>query len=373
MTGFDTKISNASVSVVIVAAGGSVRVGFNKLTALLPNGKTVLENAVTPFCDIKNIRQIVIAVPAGSVGVYEREFRDKIDGNVELITVAGGLTRTESVKNALERVTSDYVLIHDGARPYVKPSLILRVLEATVKGDIAIPAIPVTDSLITDGCPVNRETLKAVQTPQGFKTAMLKDAYLSAKGQFTDDATVFYNRYGFTYTVDGDPENRKITYPHDLGQRTGAGYDLHRLTEGDGITLGGVKIPCEFSTVAHSDGDALIHAVMDAALTALGKPDIGYYFPDTDEAYEGICSLDLLAQVVKLLADEGWHIANVSAEVIAQKPKLAVYVPKMIDKLANALNLPTHCVGIAATTNEGVGVIGEAKAMAAFACVLISR
>ncbi len=155
--------------------------------------------------------------------------------------------------------------------------------------------------------------------------------------------------------------------------RIGHGYDVHRLTEGRALILGGVTIPYERGLLGHSDADVLTHAVMDALLGAAGLGDIGRHFPDTDPAYAGADSLKLLDHVAGLLAREGWRVVNVDATILAQRPKLAPYIDRMRDNLAARLGLERGRVNVKATTEEGLGFTGSGEGMAAHAVCLLER
>ena len=154
--------------------------------------------------------------------------------------------------------------------------------------------------------------------------------------------------------------------------RVGMGYDVHRLTEERPLILGGVEIPYEKGLLGHSDADVLVHAVMDALLGAAAMGDIGKHFPDTDPAYKGISSMKLLRHVGHLLQEENYQIINIDATIIAQKPKMAPYIPKMVKNVAEVLGLETDQVNIKATTEEGLGFTGSGEGISAQAiCSLL--
>lgn len=155
--------------------------------------------------------------------------------------------------------------------------------------------------------------------------------------------------------------------------RIGHGYDVHRLTEGRKLILGGVEIPYERGLLGHSDADVLTHAVMDALLGAAALGDIGRHFPDSDPAYAGADSLALLDQVVALLERNGWQVGNVDATVLAQKPKLAPYIPRMRDNLAARMRVEPGQVNVKATTEEGLGFTGSGEGIAAHAVCLLTK
>lgn len=152
--------------------------------------------------------------------------------------------------------------------------------------------------------------------------------------------------------------------------RIGNSYDIHELKEGKGIKIGGVSIPCEFEVVAHSDGDVLIHAIIDAILGALALGDIGKFFPDTDSRYEGIDSMKLLKKVKEVYENYG-RILNIDATIVLEKPKLRSYIDSMRIEIAETLEIATNQINVKATTNEKVGAVGNSEAIVAMASVLI--
>ena len=164
---------------------------------------------------------------------------------------------------------------------------------------------------------------------------------------------------------------------HNMTERThimriGKGYDVHRLTEGRDLILGGVKIPYDKGLLGHSDADVLVHAVMDALLGAAALGDIGEHFPDTDPAYKGISSIELLRHVGKLLEENCYIIENIDATIIAQKPKLKEYRPQMVDNIAGALGIEKSRVNVKATTEEGLGFTGNGEGISSQAITLLT-
>ena len=155
--------------------------------------------------------------------------------------------------------------------------------------------------------------------------------------------------------------------------RVGHGYDVHRLVEGRALILGGVTVPFDRGLLGHSDADVLTHAVMDALLGAAALGDIGKLFPDSEAAYAGADSIALLERVTALLREHGWQVGNVDATVVAQAPRLALYIPEMRRRLAEAMGLDVDCVSVKATTEERLGFTGSGEGMAAHAVALIER
>ncbi len=155
--------------------------------------------------------------------------------------------------------------------------------------------------------------------------------------------------------------------------RIGQGMDVHQLVEGRELLLAGVKIPCDKGLLGHSDADVALHALCDALLGAAAMRDIGYHFPDTDPAYEGADSRGLLRSVRQMLCDAGYLISNVDVTIVAQAPKLAPFIPTMVENIASDLLMPQDRVSIKATTTEHLGFIGQGEGIAAFAIALIAK
>ncbi|NLI24897.1 MAG: 2-C-methyl-D-erythritol 2,4-cyclodiphosphate synthase [Bacteroidales bacterium] len=155
--------------------------------------------------------------------------------------------------------------------------------------------------------------------------------------------------------------------------RIGFGYDIHRLKEGIPLVLGGVNVPSDRGCVAHSDGDVLLHALMDAMLGAAGLRDIGWHFPDSSEEFRGIDSKKLLVRVRDLISEQGFRVGNIDTTVLLEKPRIRDFIPQMQQVLASLLNISPSQIGIKAGTNEGVGEVGQGLAVAAWAVVLLEE
>ncbi len=155
--------------------------------------------------------------------------------------------------------------------------------------------------------------------------------------------------------------------------RVGLGYDIHRLVKGRKLFLGGVQIPFTKGLLGHSDADVLLHAVCDALLGAAGERDIGYHFPTTDDAYKGISSLELLSQALRIIKKKKYQPVNVDVVVLAEAPKIGKYVDQIKKNIAAVLKIQKNRIGIKATTNEGVGLIGQGQAIAALAIVSLNK
>ncbi len=372
------------ICAVIPAAGSGSRTGFEQNKVLQKyDGIPVLRRTVSAFAEDEQIERICVCIRECDRAQISALLSD-IPG---ISLVCGGATRTESVKNALEHLAKeqtppDYVLIHDAARPFVSAKVIRDCIETMRAFGSAVCSLPCTDTLVSASngmvCgKLDRESTFLVQTPQGFSFPQLLAAYrkITPQDVFTDDAGVFAKYIAPPRLFTGERTNIKLTFREDFCMaqfRTGVGIDTHAFgTSGDHITLGGVKIPSERQLLAHSDGDVLVHAVMDALLSAAGLFDIGHYFPDTDPQYKGADSLILLANVKELIKKEGFAVGNISAAIVAQKPKLASYIPQMKQNLAHVLQISERNIGISAGTNEGLGYLGRGEGITVTANVLL--
>ena len=155
--------------------------------------------------------------------------------------------------------------------------------------------------------------------------------------------------------------------------RVGIGYDVHRLVSGRPLVLGGVNVPCDLGMAGHSDGDVLVHAIMDALLGAAGLKDIGHYFPNTDPQYKNISSLLLLERVRKLIEEKRWKIVNIDSSLVAESPKLSPFIDKMKENIGKTLGIDIDSIGIKVTTNEGLGFVGRGEGIAAWAVALLEK
>ncbi len=371
-----------SVCAIICAAGKGARTGFSQNKLLVPfMGATALEKTLSAF-DFPAVDEIIVTA---SVCDFE-EISALVAPYARTKVVLGGEDRSHSVYNALQAATADIVLIHDGARPYITRTAIEGCIHSVCSFGSGICAVECRDTVahVQNGRIVEvppRASLRLIQTPQGFFreniTYAYERAFESGKCGYTDDSSVFADYCGQPRLCEGARENIKLTYAEDFVQnavRCGFGIDTHAFGKAqDFILLAGVKIPSESGLIAHSDGDVLVHAVMDALLSAAGLKDIGHYFPDTDEKWKGASSMEMLKQVIDLLKGKGYLVKNLSVAIQAERPRLAKYIDEMKNSLASALRLdPTH-IGISAGTNEGLGYVGEGKGITVNAYALLGE
>ena len=371
------------VTAVIVAAGSGTRMGTDVPKQFLKiGGRTILETTVAVFEKNPYVDDILVLTGRDFV-----EFCEELCRPFEKVRsiLPGGKERQDTVWEAVRRISDgELVLIHDGVRPYVTDAVIEGVLTGAKSAGAAVPAVASKDTVRQTAAEggsrtLDRKTLFQVQTPQGFASEILREAYEAAyRDRFlgTDDAGLA-ERIGQTIVLtEGDYANIKITTREDLPMeiRVGTGYDVHRLTEGRKLILGGVDIPYEKGLDGHSDADVMVHALMDALLGAAGLGDIGRHFPDTDPQYKGISSLKLLEIVNQRIHEAGYELGNADVTIIAQRPKLAGYISQMEENLAAVLGADMRQINVKATTTEKLGFTGRGEGIAAeAACIIKSK
>lgn len=397
---------------VLVAGGQGKRFGTDLPKQFLPLGEeAVLDHTVKFFLSLRSNKKLgdfILVLPEDFVTEWQEKLK-----HAKVKVTAGGETRQGSVEAGLACISSsaEYVVVHDGARPFLTEEIFLRTLQAAQEVGAAVTAIPVADTLKranSEGLvekTVDRSQLFRIQTPQVFSRLLLVEALVWAKENgvdATDEATLVEKMGKPVKLVLGSELNFKITRPLDLelarawwehsqqnslmenkimtqstsvssasNLRIGEGYDVHRWQEGRDLILGGVKVDFEKGLQGHSDADALSHAVGDALLGAAALGDLGQHFPDTDERFAGVSSLKLLEEIIAKLKVRHLAPVNVDATLICQRPKLAEFIPAMRKNLAEVLGLDLDQVSVKATTEEGLGFTGEMQGLAARAVVLL--
>ena len=379
-------------SAIILAAGSGRRMGFDKMTARLC-GKAVILYSIERFVE-SNADEIIIAASEDNTDKIRELVSENINTDKPIKIITGGATRFESAVKAVRQTSCecDVVSVHDGARPFVTAKTADKVALEAFRHGVALAAVRAKDTvkICDDGIVTatpDRSGLWLAQTPQAARKA----DYLAAAekldvndARITDDASVM-ELYGIKpFIVEGSYDNIKLTTKEDIAMAeyiigktgtpklcVGHGYDVHRLSAGRKLILGGVEIAWEKGLDGHSDADVLTHAVMDALLGAAAMGDIGKLFPDTDGRYLGACSLDLLSEVGARLAQAGYRVGNIDATVLAQKPKLAPHIDRMRENLAARLGLDVSRVSVKATTEERLGFTGREEGIAAHAVCLL--
>lgn len=411
-------------AVLITAAGLSQRFGSGKKELALLDGRSILDLAVRPFLSLPGLEALVITAPAGR----EAELRAALSaeslvalealGPGRFAVVAGGPSRRDSVRLGLEVIAKALspaaesmgaldevvVLVHDGARPWLSADLASRVAAAAAKEGAALPVVSLVDTpkeLGADGMVAGhpaRAALGGAQTPQGFRLGSLLAAHRKAAAEGVDctDDTELWSRYvGKVAWVAGETGNRKVTYAADLpaaaavtgtGPATavtgtgpaaafsvGQGWDLHRLVPGRRLMLGGVQVPSDKGEEAHSDGDVLLHAIIDALLGAAALGDIGTHFPPSEARWKDADSRDLARAAASLVGDCGWEIGNLDCTVVLEAPRLGPHREAIRASIAACLGIETEAISFKAKTKEGVDAVGEGRAIEAMAIALLRR
>lgn len=380
--------AQVKVSAIIVAAGASRRMGFDKLSYRLPSGKTVLETSVAAFAAHPQVDELIL-VAGGNLPACQAI---AAACPKPCTVVGGGATRADSVCSGLRAAKGQLVAIHDAARPFVSEQVITDALAEAEAMGAAAPAVAVKDTIkiANDGAVVqtpDRAALFAVQTPQCFCRNLYWKALEAVQGEkvhlVTDDCSLFELAGLPVHLTQGDYVNLKITTKEDLpaaaqnkGENTmriGHGYDVHRLVEDRKLILGGVEVPFEKGLLGHSDADVLAHALADAILGACRGGDIGKLFPDTDPAYEGADSMVLLARVMDYARELGFEFVDADCTIACQQPKITPHRDAMRANLAHALGVDVENVGVAATTTEKLGWEGRGEGIGAWAVCLLQK
>jgi 2-C-methyl-D-erythritol 4-phosphate cytidylyltransferase / 2-C-methyl-D-erythritol 2,4-cyclodiphosphate synthase len=397
-----------TIAAVVAAGGTGIRMDSAVPKQFLElAGKPIVFYSLEKIQAVEGVCRIVLVLPEQHLEVA-RDLLFRQSWKVPLDLVAGGPVRQESVWLGLEKTPADasLILVHDAVRPLCDVETMERVAAAAWETGAAVPAIPASDTIQRVSrrgrvlATPPREELYAIQTPQGFRTEILRSALRQAResGFVGTDESSAVRRAGHpVVVVAGSPLNIKVTRPADLalaeillktqsGQqpqdcvevrnpliRIGHGIDYHRLAAGRRLVLGGVDIPFEFGLEGHSDADALTHAVCDALLGAAALGDIGKHFPDTDPANRNRPSLEFLRAIAALVGGAGWTVQNVDATILAQKPKLAPFMECMRWNIAECLGVPVQDVSVKATTTEGLNAEGRGEGMSAHAVAVLRK
>ncbi|MDZ4366173.1 MAG: bifunctional 2-C-methyl-D-erythritol 4-phosphate cytidylyltransferase/2-C-methyl-D-erythritol 2,4-cyclodiphosphate synthase [Afipia sp.] len=378
---------------IIVAAGRGLRAGIGGPKQYRSiGGKTVLSRAMEPFCTHPDVFVVQPVRNPDDADIFDQA----VCHLKHQTPVNGGATRQASVRAGLEALASeapDIVLIHDAARAFVTDKVISRAIDAALITGAAIPVVVVTDTIkVVDGSGAvqatpDRANLRIAQTPQAFRFDVILEAHRRAaregRDDFTDDAAIAEWAGLTVATFEGDAANMKLTTPEDFAReearlgamlgdiRTGTGYDVHALTDGDHLMLCGVRVPFNRGFLAHSDGDVGLHAIVDAILGALADGDIGSHFPPSDPKWKGAASDQFLKHAVELVGKRGGRIAHLEVTMICEAPKIGPLRDAMRAKIAEITGLPQSRVAVTATTSERLGFTGRQEGIAATASATI--
>ena len=355
------------LSLILLAAGESSRFGSPIKKQWIRVGSTPLWLFVANrFKQIYNFKEIIIVANEKELA-YMKRFAD-------FKFARGGSSRQESMKNGLDLIESDFVMVSDVARACIDSDIVLSLIQMRNQADVIVPYIDVNDTVVYDDKTIKRELVKLIQTPQLSKTAVLKEA-LKSKDDFTDDSSAVKSIGGSAFYIKGSKNAKKITHYDDLSMLEclkapskdtfiGQGFDVHAFCDDKKMVLGGVEIDSSVGFKAHSDGDVAIHALIDALLGAIGHGDIGELYPDNDMAYKDMDSKEMLKDVVGFLNRVGYKIVNVDLTIVAEHPKISPYKESMRKTLSSILDIEPIFCNIKATTTEKLGFIGQKEGVA---------
>lgn len=376
---------------LIVAGGSGQRFGAERPKQYLDLlGKPILRRTVDAFLSHPRITGVQVVIDPAWRAQYDRA----VAGLTLPEPVTGGATRQDSVRNGLEALAAlaappARVLIHDAARPLTDAATIGAVIDALDETPGAVTAVPVADTLKRGarglvGATVDRDGLWRAQTPQGFRFADILSAHRAAAGlALTDDAAVAEQAGLPVRLIPATEDNFKVTTPDDLTRaarvlmaglgdiRTGTGFDVHRFTDGEFVTLCGLRVPHDQGLDGHSDADVGLHALTDAILGALAAGDIGSHFPPSDPRWRGADSARFLRHAADLVAERGGIIAHADVTIICERPKIGPHRAAMAARIADILGIAEDRVSVKATTTERLGFTGRGEGIAAQAVATI--
>ncbi len=380
----------STCTALIVAAGRGSRFGgpLPKQYALLA-GQPVLRHTVEAYRSAPQINSLRVVIADGD----EIHYRAAVAGLGLPAPVLGGASRQQSVLNGLEALAGeapDFVAVHDGARPFVRPVDIAACLEAAsaVGIDGAVLGVRLSDTVKRtggDGVVVDtipRSNLWRAQTPQIFRYISLLKAHrdAAALGQseataLTDDAAVAERAGLKIVMVEGSEDNRKITTTEDLRiameTRTAFGFDVHGFAPGTAVMLGGIAVPHTQTLAGHSDADVALHALTDAVLGTIGAGDIGKHFPPSDPQWRGASSDRFLRHAIELLTARGGRIVHLDLTLVCEAPKIGPHRDAMVASIARIAGLDPDRVSVKATTTERLGFTGRREGIAAQAVATV--
>ena len=364
---------------VILAAGKSRRFKdkvpkqFN-----IYKGKMLLEHSIMKAIDSKIFKKIILVINKSHLKYLKSINKKKVH------IIYGGNERSDSSYYAikyLKKFKPDKIFIHDAARPNFSLNLIKKLSNLIKNNNAVVPYIKINDSIKykKDKFFVNLDRNKIIltQTPQCFDYKVLKDNF-KKNNNMTDDISIFLKRSIKVKFIPGEISNFKITDKSDLkieNKKTfyGIGFDIHKLVKKKDLYLGGIKIPFHLGLKGHSDGDVILHSVIDAILGAMRKKDIGSLYSDTKKKYKNIRSKKMLYPVISELYKNNYHINNLDINLICEKPKVSRYRIKIINSLSKLMNINKSIINLKGKTVEKLGLIGKEKAIACEAIISINK
>ncbi|MDR6102269.1 2-C-methyl-D-erythritol 4-phosphate cytidylyltransferase/2-C-methyl-D-erythritol 2,4-cyclodiphosphate synthase [Agrobacterium larrymoorei] len=386
------------IGVVLVAAGRGERAGSPEegpKQYRLIGGRPVIEHTLETFLEWQQSAAIAVVIHQDDVALFEPVVA-RLAASDRIMVVTGGATRQQSVLAGLEALKAEditHVMIHDAVRPFIDGDLLERVAQRLESGaEAVLPALAVTDTLKRGEASLVQETVSrkglfAAQTPQAFRYSSIlaahRDTASSGRDDFTDDASIAEWAGLPVNLVEGAVDNVKLTLKRDITMadeklsaalpdvRTGNGYDVHQLEDGDGVTLCGIFIAHDQKLKGHSDADVALHALTDALLATCGAGDIGDHFPPSDPQWKGAASRIFLEHAAKVVRGNGGTIMNADVSLIAEAPRIGPHRQAMRENLADILGISLDRCSVKATTNERIGFVGRREGIAAIATATV--
>jgi len=361
---------------IILASGQSKRFNSNTLKQFITyKNKALFEHSLDKAIKSNLFKKIILVVN------NKKQIKKRYPKNI--LIIKGGKERSDSSLIALKYIkkfSPVNVLIHDAARPNFTIDLLKKLINTLKKHKAAVPVISSKDSIKykvkNQLFNLNRDNSFLTQTPQAFKFKEIYDLSNRQKNKIQDEATLFIDNNLKIKFIPGETLNNKITFKEDV-QNTktyfGIGFDIHRLIKNKKLYLGGIKIPFHSGLMGHSDGDVILHSIIDALLGAMRKKDIGTFFPDNKNQYKNIRSAKMLNPIVDILNKNNFYINNLDINLICEQPKVSKYRTKIINSLSNLLNLDQDLINLKGKTVEKLGLIGKEKAIACEVICSISQ
>ena len=361
---------------IILASGQSKRFNSNKLKQyIIYKNRPLFEHSIEKALTSKLFKKIILVVN------NKKQINKKFSKNV--VIIKGGKERSDSSLIGLKYIKKfkpSNVLIHDAARPDFSLQLLKNLVKSLKKNKAVIPTVNTKDSIKykvkKQLFNLNRDHSFSTQTPQAFRFNDLYNLSIKQKIKIQDEATLFIENNLKVKFIKGENSNNKITYKEDINTNktfVGIGFDIHRLIKSKKLYLGGLKIPFHSGLKGHSDGDVIIHSIIDALLGAMRKKDIGTLFPDNKKKLKNIRSPKMLKPVIQIMDKNDFYINNVDINLICEQPKVSKYRDKIIKSLSKLLNIDSSLINLKGKTVEKLGLIGKEKAVACEVIVSIIK
>ena len=361
---------------VILAAGKGKRFSKNKPKQFVKyKNKAIIEHSIEKSLKSQLFKKIIVVSKSL-----------KIDKNINLPNsvkvIKGGKERSDSTLNALKylkRFKPKNVMIHDAARPDFSLNLLKKLSYQLKKNKAVVPIVNSKDTIKykikNEIYNLNRKKIIITQTPQAFRFDDLYKFVKKSKNKFTDEATLFIENNCKIKFINGENGNNKITFKNDLVEPNvyyGIGFDVHHLIRNKKLFLGGIRIPYHSGLKGHSDGDVILHAIIDAILGATRKKDIGTYFPNTKK-FKNIRSPSMLKPIIDNLNKSNFSINNLDINLICEQPKVSKYRDKIVNSISKLMNLNKRIINLKGKTVEKIGLIGKEKAIACEVIIAITK